>query len=146
MIVFQLERKRKANVKLRLRVNEDLCIGCKLCEATCALTHFNAVNRGKSAIRIAIPPLNGVVVCRQCEDPPCAKPCSVKAISRNDAIVLIDYNKCIGCGLCVKGCIYNSMFWVREQGKPFKCDLCGGNPACLKACPVQAITVGGELG
>jgi len=145
VVTFQSGRKYEADVEFKLHVNEDLCTGCKVCEVICALTRFNVLNRSKSVIRVALPPLKGVVVCRQCEDPLCAKSCLAGAIRRSNGIVVVDYDKCTGCGLCVDGCVYGAMFWLREQGKPFKCDLCGGDPACLKACPVQALTLGGRF-
>src|SRR5262249_58036894 len=52
--------------------------------------------------------------------------------------VVLD-DQCVGCKLCTIACPYGTMFYNRETQKAFKCNLCGGDPACATACPTQAI-------
>ena len=56
--------------------------------------------------------------CMHCENPPCKAACDAvgaKAISKNQyGVVLIDYNKCIGCGHCVAVCPYGVPQYNRE--------------------------------
>ena len=51
---------------------------------------------------------------------------------------IIDYKKCIGCGLCVKNCRFNALKMVGKKPKlnPFLCEGCG---ACEIICPQGAI-------
>ncbi len=66
--------------------------------------------------------------------------CPVGAITINAAgakDVLDD--KCVGCKLCTIACGYGTMFFMPETRKAFKCNLCGGDPACAHACPTAAI-------
>ena len=68
-------------------------------------------------------------------------PCPVNAIAVNadtGAKVVLD-PVCVGCGLCAIACPYGTMFYNPTTAKAFKCNLCGGDPACVHACPTQAI-------
>jgi Fe-S-cluster-containing hydrogenase component 2 len=53
--------------------------------------------------------------------------------------VFIDAEKCNGCGLCAEHCYLGMIRMDRESGKALKCDLCGGDPACVRYCPVGAL-------
>jgi carbon-monoxide dehydrogenase iron sulfur subunit len=46
---------------------------------------------------------------------------------------------CVGCKLCTIACPYGTMFYDTSTRKAFKCNLCGGDPACAHACPTAAI-------
>ena len=49
---------------------------------------------------------------------------------------MIDQDKCIQCMECVPGCPFDTVF-VAPTGELLKCDLCGGDPACVKACSTR---------
>ena len=51
------------------------------------------------------------IACMQCEKPPCVKVCPVRTTYREgDGPVVIDYNWCIGCRMCMGACPY----WARR--------------------------------
>jgi Fe-S-cluster-containing hydrogenase component 2 len=70
---------------------------------------------------------------------PCASACPENVITRDrysGAVVIND--GCIGCGACQEVCPINAIQMWDE--KAVKCDLCGGAPKCVEACPRQALS------
>jgi Fe-S-cluster-containing dehydrogenase component len=138
----------------QLKIDPQKCIGCKSCELACSLkneTTFNpAVSRISSITFIEGTyslPYNCITTCRQCADAPCLASCPVKAISRGKGetkVVVIDRDKCIGCGVCIGACPFGAMRFDAAAKKAFKCELCGGNPACAQMCPTGAIIFAGK--
>lgn len=135
----------------RIYVNEEWCLGCKLCEYNCAFANSgesNMVNalKGKPIFpRIHVDgDLNEslAVSCRHCEDPICIKSCIAGAIHKENGIVCIDKDKCVGCQTCILVCPYGAVS-VDNTGAVQKCELCSknscGEPACVKGCPNNAI-------
>lgn len=86
--------------------------------------------------------------CNHCEDPKCVTNCPAGAMYKReeDGIVLVDQNKCLGCGYCTWSCPYEA---PQLSGKTVtKCNFCvdlleqGKNPACVDACILRAIEYG----
>jgi Fe-S-cluster-containing hydrogenase component 2 len=68
--------------------------------------------------------------------------CPVDAIAYDAATgakTILD-SACVGCKVCTIACPFGTVNYNSDTGKVIKCDLCGGDPACAKACPTQAIT------
>jgi Fe-S-cluster-containing hydrogenase component 2 len=81
------------------------------------------------------------MACQQCQDAPCLNVCPVKAISRNEGLekVVIDYDVCIGCRSCVSACPFGAMVFNPIDRRVFKCDLCDGDPQCVRFCEEKAV-------
>ena len=84
-----------------------------------------------------------------CADPACAKGCPEEAITKlENGAVVIDEDKCVGCGYCTHNCPFSVPKVDREKNKSTKCDLCfdriaeGMEPACSKTCTADAIRFG----
>lgn len=80
--------------------------------------------------------------CKQCAHPvPCALACPESAIrpDMRTGARIVDEKKCTGCGLCVSACPWEMPTVDPETGKAVKCDLCGGEPECVAACPTRAL-------
>lgn len=81
------------------------CIGCKTCVAACSEVHKK---QGlQSHPRLTLVEHGGAtapVMCRHCEDAPCAAVCPVQAIVKEDGRVMINETLCVGCTLCAVAC------------------------------------------
>ena len=127
-----------------LYVDHQKCTGCQLCELVCAVSHDGISNPARSRIRVVKWEAEGLYIpmsCQQCQDAPCLNVCPVKAISRNDDIqkVVVDYDVCIGCRSCVSACPFGAMMFNSIDNKVFKCDLCDGDPQCVRFCEEKAV-------
>ena len=108
--------------------------------------------------------------CFHCDIPPCVKVCPVGATyKRQDNIVLVDFDRCIGCKFCMTACPYSVRIfnWKKppdsdipkddyspessvpaQIGTVSKCDFCpdrsrqGKLPYCASSCPMGAIYFG----
>ncbi|MBI5441841.1 MAG: 4Fe-4S dicluster domain-containing protein [Deltaproteobacteria bacterium] len=127
-----------------LMINHEKCTGCRRCELVCSVYHDNVSNPAKARIKVEKWEWEGLYIpmaCRQCVDAPCMNVCPVKAISRDDgtATVSVDPNVCIGCRSCVAVCPFGAMNFNADTQKVFKCDLCDGDPQCVRFCDVKAV-------
>ena len=70
--------------------------------------------------------MNVSMACMHCGDAPCANACPVAAITKRnaDGIVVVDQNKCIGCGFCTWACPFNAPQLSTAAGKMQKCNFC----------------------
>ena len=127
-----------------LYIDHEKCTGCRLCELVCAVSHDGVSNPTRSRIRVLKWESEGVYIpmtCQQCQDAPCMNVCPVKAITRDEELgrVMVDYDVCIGCRTCVAVCPFGAMSFNTIDRKVFKCDLCDGDPQCVRFCEVNAI-------
>ena len=128
---------------MRLEVlDTDRCVGCQGCMFACSRRWGTAgLNRSCIGIRSAGGMEKGfvVVVCRACEDPPCARVCPVDALSlRKGGGVTLKNEKCIGCGFCRDACIIGAVYWDEEINKPMICVHCG---VCARYCPHAVLSL-----
>lgn len=147
------------------------CTGCKACELACFAEHDHQSGSIGSTVGTVTAPVTprlylvrgeGLclpIQCKHCEDAPCLNACAKCAISRVDGQVIIDQQKCIGCRDCVLACPFGAIAILPvaaggstitqpgsdlPQKAAFKCDLCQGiegGPACVRACPNQALRI-----
>lgn len=90
------------------------CVGCYACQIGCKAEHFLPPDVfwarlivGEVGSYPAITKQNLPVLCNHCKEAPCEKVCPTGATQRReDGIVWVDYDKCVGCRYCVIACPY----------------------------------------
>jgi len=123
----------------------ESCTGCRICEMVCSLSHEKTgINPKMSRIRILDFPEKGVIIpmfCHLCDNPPCTTACPVKALSQNvrTGVITVDEDKCIGCGSCMEACSLGGITIHPEKKTVMICDLCGGEPLCVKYCANETL-------
>lgn len=131
----------------RVEVDASRCTGCRACMLTCSLRRTGEVRLSGSAIRVVSAPdeaAHAPIVCRSCEDRPCVEVCPVGAIRDAEDTPILDVDQCIGCKACTAACPYGAISFDKAAEKAVKCDLCGGDPLCVKVCNA-ATTMPGAL-
>ena len=160
--------------KLGLVIDLDTCVGCHACAVACKEWNggskvsgplsdyapqggepsgvwFNRVRHYEAGEYPDSKSLNVPMSCMQCEDADCVTVCPTGAsYKREDGIVLVDQDKCMGCNLCAWACPYGARELDDSSGTMKKCTLCVDRidnlllpleerqPACVLACPTQA--------
>lgn len=134
------------------------CIGCKTCEIACAVSHHNgqlaSMNTSQFTARLKVVKSGSIttpVMCRQCDNAPCASVCPTGAIVRENESIQVIQERCIGCRSCALVCPFGAMSVITKtdaanaiKTQALKCDLCIDNPngpACVSVCPTKAITL-----
>lgn len=153
------------------------CIGCNTCAIACKVENSTGPGIFWCSVEdreVGTYPLVSRQFlpksCAHCQNPACVEVCPTGAsYQREDGIVLIDYDKCIGCGYCIVACPYGARYYNKEKvgyfgaeltpneelgykqhqvGVVEKCNFCihrveeGREPACVEACPVEARSFG----
>jgi Fe-S-cluster-containing hydrogenase component 2 len=128
----------------RIAIDISKCTGCGQCVYACAFKHVGAFDAKASCIQLARwenRSLSVPVLCHQCENTPCVAVCPVDALtidSQTGAIIL-GKEVCIQCDLCISDCPHK-IIRKTDDGFPFICDLCGGEPRCVEVCYPSALT------
>ena len=127
-----------------LLYDPNLCTGCRSCEVACSFAKYSVCDYELSHIRHSFHHRHAsfeTVYCLHCENPLCLEGCPSDAISKSEetGIVKIDYMKCIGCQLCNFLCPLSVPRFDENRKVSVKCDLCDGDPECVKHCSPQAL-------
>ncbi|SDP15252.1 4Fe-4S dicluster domain-containing protein [Desulforhopalus singaporensis] len=140
--------------KYMIHINSRRCIGCHGCEVHCKVNKGLPV--GPILCEIDHSPLTVVggvpkteftfSTCNHCDEPLCVPVCPTGAmLKREDSIVYIDDELCIGCMACKTACPWDIPEYNPVTDKAVKCDLCmdrldaGLKPACVAKCMTHAL-------
>lgn len=164
--------------RLAIAIDKRRCIGCNTCSIACKMQnnipdgmlwnrvltegcelYDDAQGSYPNLARTYVP-----IACQHCDNAACERACPTGATYTDDkGRVQIDYDKCIGCRMCMAACPYNARVFnwsepvrstgfsygdkeapVRSKGVMEKCTLCkertdrGEEPMCVHCCPADA--------
>ena len=142
--------------QLAFEVDLERCSGCKACVAACHT--MNGLDDGEAWRDVgllvggtaALPVLQHVTsACHHCLDPACLSACPVDAFEKDPHTGIVRHldDQCFGCQYCTMACPYDVPKFHAEKGIVRKCDMCsdrlshGEAPACVQACPHEAIRI-----
>lgn len=121
------------------------CTGCGTCEMVCSLRNRSVIAPASSSIKMLRDGEKGknfAIYCQHCRKPLCIEACPTRAIEKDEnGIVSINKLFCVECGLCTLACPESAPLRDSKTGEINKCDLCGGDPLCVKHCPEKALTL-----
>ncbi len=178
-IVSKLEaREGMAGKKFVMVVDLSRCKNARKCVSACQKWHYRPEETEWLTVKLMqdsekAAPYWFPKQCFHCDNPPCVKVCPVDAtFKRQDGLVLIDNERCIGCKFCMAACPYSTRVfnwdepmlspeianntYSPETGIPAKvgtvekCDFCpdrtreGLLPPCVEACPNGVFYFGDE--
>lgn len=140
------------NQQFAFEVDLDSCSGCKACVVACHT--LNGLEDQEIWRRVGTLVGEDTVqhvttACHHCEDPGCLKGCPVKAYVKDETTGVVRHldDQCIGCKYCTMMCPYEVPQYSERLGIVRKCDMChqrlqvGEAPACVQACPNEAIRI-----
>jgi len=138
------------------QVELDRCSGCKACATACHSLNGLDTNEAWRDVGVLVGGEGGPAIqqtvttaCHHCVEPACLIGCPVNAYEKDpvSGIVLHLDDQCIGCQYCVLKCPYDVPKYSEDRGIVRKCDMChsrlssGEAPACVQACPHEAIKI-----
>lgn len=140
------------------QVDLDACTGCKACVTACH--RLNGLDDEEAETWRSVGLLHGgtsnepvqqtvTTACHHCVDPACMKGCPVNAYEKDPVTGIVRHldDQCIGCQYCTLTCPYEVPQFSKRRGIVRKCDMCsdrlaeGEAPACVQACPNEAISI-----
>lgn len=137
-------------------VDLDACSGCKACVVACHnLNNLESDETWRKVGWLTSYTANLPIVqhlttaCHHCVEPACLTGCPVQAYVKDDETGIVKHldDQCFGCKYCTMMCPYEVPQYSHTLGIVRKCDMCsqrlahGEAPACVQACPNQAIRI-----
>ncbi|MEQ8854203.1 DmsC/YnfH family molybdoenzyme membrane anchor subunit [Gimesia sp.] len=138
------------------QVDLDRCSGCKACVTACHSMNGLDENETWRDVGLLIggtsqDPIyqHVTTACHHCLDPGCMQACPVNAYEKDPITGIVKHldDQCFGCQYCTLACPYDVPKYHSRKGIVRKCDMCsqrltdGEAPACVQACPHQAISI-----
>ena len=142
-------------MRLAMVIDTRKCVGCSDCTLACQMENQVPIGYARSWVAESVTgkyPESRLELrserCNHCTNSPCVRCCPTDASYQlENGIVLVDKEKCIGCGACVVSCPYDARF-MHPDGYADKCTFCnhlveeGKNPACVDVCPTHCMYFG----
>ncbi|MEE1480214.1 MAG: 4Fe-4S dicluster domain-containing protein, partial [Slackia isoflavoniconvertens] len=128
--------------KYAFAINLHRCIGCRTCTVSCKMENHVADgicripvynDAGETDASLDAPSgtypnvtfLWRPTPCQHCDNAPCVEVCPTGASSkREDGVVVVDKEACIGCEKCAEACPYHARSLDVEAQVIDKCEMC----------------------
>lgn len=148
--------KPKPGEQYAFEVDVEACSGCKACVSACHSLNGLDENETWRDVGNLVggdewDPIVQTITsaCHHCAEPGCMDGCPVLAYDKDEATGIVHHldDQCIGCQYCVLKCPYDVPKYSESRGIVRKCDMChdrlgvGEAPACVQACPNEAIKI-----
>jgi len=133
---------KKKKIVKTIKVNVDLCNGCRACEVICSAFHatpqYSSNNPARSRVRVIRDPIKDIYV------PVYAGEYTPAECMGRDKYI-IDGKEYDECAFCRASCPSRDAFKEPDSGLPLKCDMCedleeGEEPLCVQWCITDALT------
>lgn len=153
--LIPLERPRPGE-QYAFQVDLDACTGCKACVTACHSLNGldeSEIWRTTGLLHGGLPsaPAQQTITtsCHHCLEPACMHGCPTQAYEKDAITGIVKHldDQCFGCQYCTLMCPYDAPKYNSKLGIVRKCDMCsarlekGEAPACVQACPNQAISI-----
>jgi Fe-S-cluster-containing hydrogenase component 2 len=136
--INRMPKKQKQAEPIWIARDLSRCSGCRKCEIACSLHHENQIWPEASRIRVfmLVPGVEFPHFCTQCRDYPCVQACPVEALTvcERTGAVVVNTDTCTACGNCIDACPGEIPHMHPKDDHVVICDLCGGDPECVKVC------------
>jgi len=125
--------------------DKEKCIYCEMCSGVCTLNKLEQIKPSAACIRITRDTSRSFgeaqcAVCDMCHERACIDACPADALVWDEeaGVVRFDADNCTMCESCVDACANVGI--DRESERIMICDLCDGDPLCVKWCPEGALS------
>lgn len=149
------------NTRYGMAIDTTRCVGCQTCAISCKISNKVPGTAHRCHVDNLFESLDVYQVggtfpsttlafrprlCNHCEDPACVRNCPTAAMHKDadTGLVLVDKDRCIGCGYCAWSCPYGAPSMDDENHVMDKCTFCierttqGKKPYCVESCPANA--------
>jgi Fe-S-cluster-containing dehydrogenase component len=136
-------------------IDRGKCVGCQSCTVACrvhndlpvSVIYNPVVTNGVTGLFPHVHMTHVPLLCMHCRNTPCVDACPTKASQqREDGIVWVDQDMCVGCKACIMSCPYGAR--SSHDGVAWKCTFCkervdaGEKPYCVNTCHQKARSFG----
>jgi Fe-S-cluster-containing dehydrogenase component len=142
-------------MRYAMAIDTRKCVGCSDCVVACQTENNVPVGFCRDwVVEVVDGTYPNVSIelrserCNHCNNSPCVRCCPTGASHFEEGgIVVVNPNKCIGCGACIQSCPYDARY-SHPEGYVDKCTFCihrvkqGSDPACVSVCPTKCMYFG----